>query len=685
MRSRKSGISTIIGAIFFILVVFLVFTATIVVFQSFSSYNLTVKQVDQVAAVNQATSASISSLAFGGYYSSTGTFGLQSETNTRNQSLIPVTNMNLTGGMQSWAFNRAYEVTEHDATVENAYQNVLPGLTTFNMTVFNNDTAPTVIVSVELAVDALFSVNSSLVPAPSGWAVSVIGNTIEWKNTILSEAIYSNVTMNHLSFTWGALVPPIPGEYYHPVTLGWKVAGGVSTGSVSISTDVVTSGPGATTRYYVEAQPTDIIPGGAQGGWDPTPSDVGSPSGPGSLYFDFQPSFNGVPINGSYLINGKPSGAPEQLTAVMNFTTGFSIPWNWYPASACCTLNYGYSMDALASSPTPITSMQVYLLIPPDAAYPNGVTVLLDQLTPNEVNGIQVAYTGWTIRQTTTNLTAYGSSGRLPEGFYRLVVSVTADLFGSNQPNSEYPANIEMHFDDVGLSLPQLGTHSSCADNYPTASDEPCFTAGFPSGCGEPCALDVTLATFADQTEIRSVTFEAHLALSSSTVVPTAAVVYLADFSRGPLKPPRWVDVGVTTLSPTADLNLSLPTSSAFQFVLQNTTNGLDKDQVQARVFLLSNATSFSATVTLTVVLTTWNQVGGVLSVYNGSAFPIHLVDVFISGPGGVVNETINTWVGSGSTEQVNVSDLVWVGGQPYTATVLTDKGIVVNGVFDSP
>lgn len=693
MRSRRAGISTIIGAIFFILVVFLVFTSTIEIFQAFTGYELTVKQVNKVDATNQATVARVSALSFGGYYSNTSSFGLKSVTNTNDQPLIPVDNMNLTSGMQSWAFNRAYEVTEHDATVTNAAENVLPGLTTFTLTVFNNDTALTSIVDVKLEVNPLFSVNQTLIPAPTGWSVSLTGNTILWTNTQPFYAINSSgsydclPSANCLSFTWGALVPPTPGTYYHPVTLSWSVAGGVSQGSVSFSTTVVTSGPGSVAKDFVAAQPANIVPGGVQGGWDPTSASVGSQSGPGSLYFDFQPTFNGIPINGSYLINGQPSGVPEQLTAVMNFTTGFSVPWGLSPATypACCKLNYGYSVDTLTSSPTPIVSAQVFLLIPPSPAHPNGQTALLDQFAPNQVNGFQVPYTGWTIRQILLNLGPYETGGALPAGFYRVVVSVTADLFGSAEPNSEYPANLLMHFDDVGLSVPPTGTY--CADNSPTSITKSCFTPDFPAGCSGPCPLALDLNTTADQTEIRSMTLGAHLALTSDTAVPATAVLYLADFSRGPAEP-RWVDVGVATLSPTADVNISLPTSSAFQFVFENTTvvNGkpLDMDQVQARVYLLSNDT-FTATATLSVVMTTWSQKGAVISVYNGSTTPIHLVDVFISGPGGISNENVNYWVAAGSTQQVEVPDFVWLGGQTYTATVLTDKGLSLDGLFSSP
>ncbi len=106
-----------------------------------------------------------------------------------------------------------------------------------------------------------------------------------------------------------------------------------------IETEVVTTNAGGISTGTIVAEPVSTVAGGATGGYDATSNDLGSESGPGSIFLDYQPTFNGNPIT-----------APNQLTATMNFTTYFTLNAATTLAASCCTLSYGYSIDKDVSS-----------------------------------------------------------------------------------------------------------------------------------------------------------------------------------------------------------------------------------------------------------------------------------------------------------------------------------------------
>src|SRR5208283_5763647 len=95
-RCSRSGISTLIGAIFFVLVVFLVFTSTVLIFENFTGYASTFKQVNQGDVQNKNTVLSIQDLAFGGVTTSPADETLKAVGNAANRPLLPVQNMNFT-------------------------------------------------------------------------------------------------------------------------------------------------------------------------------------------------------------------------------------------------------------------------------------------------------------------------------------------------------------------------------------------------------------------------------------------------------------------------------------------------------------------------------------------------------------------------------------------------------------
>ena len=161
---------------------------------------------------------------------------------------------------------------------------------------------------------------------------------------------------------------------------------------------------------------------------------------------DYQPSFNGNPIT-----------TPNQLTAVMNYTTYFTLDSALTPSSACCTLSYGFSLDKDVSSS--IVSLGAYLTLVqaqvPTCAPQNPIELLAEN--PSLLG------TGWQMTDITFNpaaLEAVGGpyNGQLCAGVYELVLSVDGSMIGPASQSAVYPATLQMHFDDIGLALQEPNT-----------------------------------------------------------------------------------------------------------------------------------------------------------------------------------------------------------------------------------
>src|SRR5208282_4957541 len=138
-RRSRYGISSLIGAIFFVLVVFLVFTSTVLIFENFTGYASTFKQVNQGDVQNKNTVLSVQDLAFGGLTTAPANENLVAVPNTDLRPYAPVENMNFTNSMTGWTFSRGYELSLHNGQVTNYPKNVLPGLNVFTMVISNLD------------------------------------------------------------------------------------------------------------------------------------------------------------------------------------------------------------------------------------------------------------------------------------------------------------------------------------------------------------------------------------------------------------------------------------------------------------------------------------------------------------------------------------------------------------------
>lgn len=732
-RRRRSGVSSVIGAIFFILVVFLVFSATVLVFQTFSGYSLVVKQVDQQDAQNKVTDAGISALAFGGLPPSavaTETLSPAAlNTLVPTRSLLPIFDMNFSNNMNGWVFSRSYKIVRDDGYVTNTFLNVLPGGTVFTLAVSNADPVgscpiTSCITKVTLQVDSRFSLTGLPIPLPPvGWnAPTVSGNTITWN--AVSVPTQTGLPPGSMAlFNWTALAPGVPGEYFQTATVTWlTIFHGVQIsdqGSVTVATNVVTGGPGgvsiptlcalpAPPQSNICAEPAGVIPGGAVGGYDPISNVVGSESGPGSVYLNFQPTYNGTAITGG-----------QQMTAVMNFTSVFTLDAGQVGALATGTaddaVNFGFSLDQVTAPPQPLILIYAYLVQLNPANGVNDIIQIPNQtpVVPTQVNNFNSS--GWiTCGPTDSSCTepyfnpaalATAQHALVPwvwkAGQYELVISVDASLPGATPPSGNYPSSLLMHFDDIGLALQDTPASYFVDNSVPNAGCVPASAS---------CLLQIPFSTVPSQ--LQSIQLTTSVSLSPAATQNVTAYVFLGDVSRGTATP-VWVEVGQLELSSSATVSVTIPAASASNFI--DSTGricGAPVAGICLRVYAISDgnkAFSYnfgSLTISASAVLQTFQYNSVTLTLFNNSTIPIAFTNVYINGPDGVSSYGLTPnlvppyycagaalvtpgsitpcYVDAGQTVVLQLP-FVWKTDQAYVATVVTNKGLSFSESFISP
>jgi hypothetical protein len=390
----------------------------------------------------------------------------------------------------------------------------------------------------------------------------------------------------------------------------------------------------------------------------------------------------------------------------MNLTTAFYI--DSATGSALSTtgnpdaLSFGYSLDRIVAPPSPVLVIQSYLAqLNPDGTI-NNIFQISTQY-PTQIGGVNVNSSGWITcsPSSTACPTPYFNPGWVwSPGVYELIVSVTAVLHGAN-PGSYYPPSLQMHFDDIGLSLPEQQS-SFYVDNTQSSQQgaigaSVCGPAALPP---DTCLIDIPAAV--DPTQVQSIHLTAQLALTPSAGAETTAYVYIGDVARD-TSSPLWVEVGQVTFSSSATLNAIIPASSSSIYVdrLGSVCNPSSPilDSMCFRIYSIGNNGNFDGlTVTISVVLQTWNQSTVVIPVLNNATFPVHLLSAYIAGPDGVTSYSLfgecpppypvpngqQCWVNGGQLVQIPVA-YTWATGQTYVVTVTTDKGIVISDTFLSP
>jgi hypothetical protein len=446
-----------------------------------------------------------------------------------------------------------------------------------------------------------------------------------------------------------------------------------------------------------------VIPGGAVAGYDPISSGVGSESGPGSVYLNFEPTYNGAALV-----------AGQELTAIMNLTSAFTIDAGQAAALATAgpsvdALNFGFSLDQVIAPPNPLILMQQYLVqlnpvtggIMDIIQIPNTTPVVPTQVNnfnasgwitcgPNSTNcPSDVTHTEPSFNPSTLDLAQNGHAWNWAAStLYELEISVAISMPGASPPSIDYPSSVLMHFDDIGLSLQDLPT-AFYADN-----------AAAP--------LQIRIVPPVDPSQVQSLELTTNVALSTTQAEKVTAYVYVQDVSVGPGNP-VWVEVGQLELSSSATIAVNIPAASASNF-LDNTGTICGVPGICVRVFAISDGTTSFQTLTVSAsaVIQTYQQNVASLVVLNNSTFPVGFTNVYISGPDGVSNYLLvpNTtgpyycsssppaptpaqtpspcYVNQGQ-QLILQLPFVWRTGQTYTATIVTNKGLTFSETLVSP
>ena len=106
------------------------------------------------------------------------------------------------------------------------------------------------------------------------------------------------------------------------------------------------------------------------------------------------------------------------------------------------------------------------------------------------------------------------------------------------------------------------------------------------------------------------------------------------------------------------------------------------------RVNATSSAPLISPTVTLSVyvVIQTFNQTRAVVEFENLSPTPIRLLSMVITGPGAAISAGFASNFYFGPGEKIVLPEaFVWIPGQIYTVTVTTALGETFSGSFTAP
>ena len=488
---------------------------------------------------------------------------------------------------------------------------------------------------------------------------------IQW--TLANPAICTDGVLSGAGptlFAWSAVAPPVLGPYLHDITLTWQnFPGGACSpqkdlGTATLTTTVVTTNVGGTDTEKIASEPPGTIPGGSFGGYDSVSSNIGSESGPGSVFLSFQPTFNGQPITtttqGGNLV-------PEQLTSELNLTTYFNLPAPVDLASAsygacavapagCPVFSFGYSLDHAVSGEPPLIFISAYLTYLPT----DGVKQIIND------TALDLGNNGWIMNNVPFSVLASLPNpietipGTLPAGEYQLSVSVTATMFGDNPPSPNYPPSLLMHFDDIGLAFPEAGASSWCVDTA-ASSSSPCaptfyssdLTGGASLPCnyspGFSCGLNATLP---------------EIPMGSSVAPGEIQIPHLhggcgRHFSRRcrhRLCFPRGcsgfsLGSGLGGAGPghvhiSADIQASIPASTASKFLdefggLCTAPTGPDAPGSSCIRIYATSASGFnfgSLSVSITLTAQTFQQQEAAVEVTNNSTTPVHVVSVFVSG-----------------------------------------------------
>ncbi len=655
MRTRRSGISNLIGAIFFILVVGLVVSTLAIIFGASSGFINGLHTSNEQAVGNSNTYLRVNNMTFGATYTSL-TSPLAVSPGPVGP-LLPVPNMNFTGGDSGWYVSKSFSVLQDNATVTNTNSsdvNQLPSTNGFKLTVENTDTKPgRFIQKVTLLVDTNVTSACTVPPClsattaglPIGSAVAIFppltGGNITW--TIPAGLGIQQGSAD--TFQWSAT--PLPaklGTFYDTVVLSWYYnsnssfidsgIGTVNTNTTLVSTHIWLS-PGTSTAK-VQGTHSSYVPGGLTAGYDGGPLSSSSSSGPGSLYASFQPSVNSGTL---------PAG--DQLTGTVNFTAPFTLQSDvLVSSSGCCSVSWESDLASLTSVHNPLVYFHVFLQ--------NSSRVWV-MLNPGGTDPTLVNYFGPTGWQSSSVQFSPVPSGNtlLQSGTYNITVSVSMTLPAGSEPS------VLMNFDDIGVSITPLASSS----------------VSFGS---EQFQLNVGV----NQSQVQGLTLGANMTAALPPESENAtAYLFAADHSRGT---PTWTEVGSAFFNSSAAIRTVIPLPNAAYYV-----SASGRVQLLVRVVVTGTScglTCSGLTVTAFAITSSVDQNRSVVTVQaTQTPQPIRLVSLYVSGPNGLTAMPLNDYVTTGEILTLQTSGFSWLTGQTYTVTVTTSNGLTFSRSFVAP
>ena len=720
-RSRRSGISNLIGAIFFILIVALSVSILTVMFTGSSGYIQGIHTTNQQEVQSANSAVAVTNATFGGEMEGSGlvipvnSTGCSAPCVGETVPIRPITNMNLSGSLKGWFVSTSYQpelvdtasVTNADnITVSNPqgsryydpngtlnYQKQSNDGAVFALTVTNTTPNAHNIAKVSLLVDTYFNqTNTGLLvtgqPTPAGWSFVVTGNNITW--TTPGNLGFAITPHSSLTFYWFADVSPTVSTYYHTVVLYWVnglTKPYVDDGIATVQTLVAIPLPGfGLLPVPVTLTPPDPAqtPGGMIAGYDSDALGCTS-SGPGCLYVTFKPSLDGQTVP-----------AAEQLSATASFTTTFSLTANEVAQLALkSNASMWSNLDEAASVPNSLSYFHLTLVNPAgtqDILNPGGT----DLATVNHFST-----SGWHEQL----LWVDPAAGFWVAGAYKLELVVNMTMPGGQ------PSELQMHFDDIGLALnliSPVGAGSAYANSTLAIS----YTSLTGVGANEQVYDQVQQIYLTTNMTMNSV--------PGLSLPDTLAYVYVESVPVGIFAESvsaTWVEVGSVNFTGSATLNVLIPQPAAASMFLESSVPSPHAVLTIKVVAISVGSGSACAGVAPASVCTLTVDSHGIVQVANtvqavGQAVigvdhpqgtsPVHLVAMYISGVNaaassgagvgnGVVQLPLNDWLGVGGSTFFNFdfgaapTTFEWVPGQVYLVSVVSSSGTVYSSSFTAP
>jgi hypothetical protein len=509
------------------------------------------------------------------------------------------------------------------------------------------------IARVTLLVDKNFNQSKIVQIAPASWTVTTVGNNITWTTPSINALTPGSPEI----FDWTGNITSSVGTFFHTVIISWVhpialntpyVDTGIGTVNTTISATFPHPAPSSSTANLV-ASPTNTLPGGVLGGYDSNALTTTSQSGPGSLFVNFQPTFNSLPL---------PQG--QQLNATVTFKTSFyldAMTASKIASSGCCTFSFEGSMDGLQSVQNPVIYYHAYLV---NNLTKSSLSIPIGGRNPTAINYTDptlVNYfrpTGWVYE----HVAFYPKSSfwSIATAGYYLILKVSMALPGASPAEPSYPAQVSMHFDDMGLAL-RLDSST------------------FYGSTGFEFRTNVNLH------RVQGIELGFNISSTGPAPGPTTVYAYVADNAQNESTQALWVQIGSLNLTDSGFIHAvaRLPNAA---YYLDSTRPQLGN--LNVRLVAISAYGDFNLHVSAYAVVQAGNQSDVVVSVLNSNEAPQHLVALYISGPNVAASFPLDIWVGPGQ-QAVIPESFQWVQYQEYLVTVSTSAGLSFSRSFTAP